>query len=443
MKNTKRFIIGLVFWLSVLNQLCAQNIIKVEYYIDTDPGYGLATDVPITVGTPINNLDLVVPMASITDGFHQFFLRSKDANGAWSMVSSHQFLKVTPTNPPAGAVPNIVKVEYYIDTDPGYGLATDVPVSAGTPINNLNISLPMTSISDGFHQFFARTKDVNGAWSMVSSHQFLKVTPTNPPAASIPTIVKVEYYIDTDPGFGLANHVPVSAGTPINNFNILLPMTSIADGFHQFFARAKDVNGDWSIVANHQFLKTTVTITPAATVPNIVKAEYFIDTDPGFNSGFNIPLTSGTPINNLSATVNISALALGTHKVFIRTKDALGMWSIVNTQTITIANNAMLVGTVPTGFCRNTAFNVPFSANGTFNAGNIFTAQLSNASGSFSSGVTSLGTLTSTTSGSISATIPNVIALGTGYKIRVIASNPALTDVDEEAFSALSVCPPP
>ncbi len=443
MKNTKRFIIGLVFWLSVWNQLSAQNIVKVEYYIDTDPGYGLATDVPITAGTPINNINVVVPMASITDGFHQFFLRSKDANGAWSMVSSHQFLKVTPTNPPTGAEPNIVKVEYYIDTDPGYGLATDVPVSAGTPINNLSINLPMTSIADGFHQFFLRSKDANGAWSMVSSHQFLKVTPTTPPTGVVPNIVKVEYYIDTDPGYGLATDVPVSAGTPINNLSINLPMTSIADGFHQFFARAKDANGAWSMVANHQFLKTTVTITPAATVPNVVKAEYFIDTDPGFNSGFDIPLTAGTPINNLSATVNISALALGTHKVFIRTKDALGMWSIVNIQTITIANNAMLVGTVPTGFCRNTAFNLPFSANGTFNAGNIFTAQLSNASGSFTSGVTSLGTLTSTTSGTISATIPNTIALGTGYKIRVIASNPALTDVDEEAFSVLSVCPPP
>ncbi len=66
---------------------------------------------------------------------------------------------------------NIVKIEYYIDTDPGYGLATDVPVSAGTPINNLAVNVPMTSVSDGFHQFFARAKDVSGAWSLVSTKQ--------------------------------------------------------------------------------------------------------------------------------------------------------------------------------------------------------------------------------------------------------------------------------
>ncbi|TAH16591.1 MAG: hypothetical protein EAZ14_00450 [Runella slithyformis] len=256
-------------------------------------------------------------------------------------------------------------------------------------------------------------------------------------------IVKIEYYIDTDPGFGVATDVPITAATPINNLNVSVPMTGLTDGFHQFFARAKDANGAWSMVANHQFLKTTFVITPAATIPNVVKAEYFIDTDPGFDGGVNIPLMPGTPITNLSATIDISVLTLGTHKVFIRIKDDLGAWSMVNTQTITIANNAMLVGTVPTGFCRNAAFNVPFIANGTFSAGNVFTAQLSNASGSFTSGVTTLGTLTSTTSGIISATIPNAIALGTGYKIRVIPSNPALTNVDEEAFSVLSVCPPP
>jgi hypothetical protein len=435
----KKYIICIIAILCVICSINAQNITKIEYYIDTDPGFGVATDVPITAATPINNLNVTVPMTGLIDGFHQFFARAKDVSGAWSMVSSHQFLKVTPTNPPAAITPNITKVEYYIDTDPGFGVATDVPISAGTPINNLNINLPMSGLTDGFHQFFARAKDANGIWSMVSSHQFLKVTPTNPPAATTPNIVKVEYYLDTDPGFGVATDVPISAGTPINNLNINLPMTGIADGFHQFFARAKDANGIWSMVANHQFLKTTVVITPSATIPNVVKTEYFIDTDPGFNSGVNIPLTAGTPITNLSATINISSLALGTHQVFIRTKDALGMWSIVNTQTITIANNAVLVGTVPTGFCRANAFNIPFVAGGTFSSGNIFTAQLSDVNGSFSSPAV-IGTLTGTSSGTISATIPNITTVGTNYKIRVISSNPALTNVDEEPFSVLLLC---
>ena len=337
---------------------------------------------------------------------------------------------------------NITKVEYYIDTDPGYGLATDVPITVGTPINDFTFSVPMTSVADGFHRVFVRTKDINGDWSMVSNNTFLKmVVPANP-VLTVPNISKVEYYIDTDPGYGLATDVPISAGTPINNLSINVPMTSVSDGFHRVFVRTKDVNNVWSMVASNTFLKMAVPANPTIPIPTIVKAEYYIDTDPGYGLAIDMPLTAGTPINNLTANVNISALTLGTHKIYVRTKDANNDWSMVSNQTLTIATNAMLVGTIPSGFCKLTAFNVPFTANGTFNAGNVFTAQLSNSSGSFAS-PTVLGTLTGTTSGTISATIPNTVAVGTGYKIRVIPSNPALTNVDEEAFSVLTVCPSP
>lgn len=69
---------------------------------------------------------------------------------------------------------------------------------------------------------------------------------------------------------------------------------------------------------------------------------------------------------------------------------------------------------------------VPFTISGTFNAGNTFTAQLSDDAGSFAS-PTTIGSVSATTAGSISATIPASIATGSGYKIRVIGDNPATT----------------
>jgi hypothetical protein len=72
------------------------------------------------------------------------------------------------------------------------------------------------------------------------------------------------------------------------------------------------------------------------------------------------------------------------------------------------------------------AVNVPFTLSGAFNGGNTVTAQLSDASGSFVSPVT-IGSLSTTTSGTINATIPANTPTGTGYRIRVISSNPALT----------------
>lgn len=63
-------------------------------------------------------------------------------------------------------------------------------------------------------------------------------------------------------------------------------------------------------------------------------------------------------------------------------------------------------------------------------SGNTFTAQLSDAFGSFAI-PTNIGTFISdASSGSFSATIPSSVATGTGYRIRVVSSSPAFTGLD-------------
>ncbi len=74
-------------------------------------------------------------------------------------------------------------------------------------------------------------------------------------------------------------------------------------------------------------------------------------------------------------------------------------------------------------YCSGADFNLNYNAIGAFNAGNTFTAQLSNASGDFSNPV-SIGSFSSTASGSIACTIPAGTNTGSGYKIRVVSSNP-------------------
>lgn len=88
--------------------------------------------------------------------------------------------------------------------------------------------------------------------------------------------------------------------------------------------------------------------------------------------------------------------------------------------------------------CAGSTISVPFTASGV-STGNVYTAQLSNASGSFASPV-AIGTLTSVaSSGSISATIPANTASGTGYRIRVVASNPAVTGTDNGSNLSIQV----
>ncbi|RYY88018.1 MAG: hypothetical protein EOO15_10260 [Chitinophagaceae bacterium] len=85
-------------------------------------------------------------------------------------------------------------------------------------------------------------------------------------------------------------------------------------------------------------------------------------------------------------------------------------------------------------YCPGGQVSIPFTATGTFNAGNVFTAQLSDAAGSFATPV-SVGALTATASGSISGTIPAGTTGGTGYLIRVVGSNPVVTGSSSAALS--------
>jgi hypothetical protein len=76
----------------------SQNLTRIEYYVDTDPGYGNATNVPFTAAATIIDLTFAVPLTGVTDGFHTLNVRSRDANNKWSLVQSRPFFRFTPQN---------------------------------------------------------------------------------------------------------------------------------------------------------------------------------------------------------------------------------------------------------------------------------------------------------------------------------------------------------
>lgn len=89
-----------------------------------------------------------------------------------------------------------------------------------------------------------------------------------------------------------------------------------------------------------------------------------------------------------------------------------------------------------------TAVNVPFTSGGIFNTGNVYTALLSDATGSFTT-PTDIGTLTSTANtGTISATIPAGTVTGSNYKIRVIASNPVVVGTPSATIFSINLNTP-
>lgn len=96
-------------------------------------------------------------------------------------------------------------------------------------------------------------------------------------------------------------------------------------------------------------------------------------------------------------------------------------------------NNITAATPTTTSWCEGTVYNavLNFTSTGTYNGPNVYSAQLSDATGSFAA-PTSIGTLASSASGSlnINISIPGSTAAGTGYRIRVVASDPATTGTD-------------
>ena len=108
--------------------LCTgQKINKAEYFIDTDPGFGKATNIPVSVPANDVSLSYSVNISALSQGFHMMVLRARDDKGQWSTTREQVFYVYKAQSTTAA---NINKAEYFIDTDPGFGKANSIPVSA-------------------------------------------------------------------------------------------------------------------------------------------------------------------------------------------------------------------------------------------------------------------------------------------------------------------------
>ncbi|MBL7728301.1 MAG: hypothetical protein JNM68_11465, partial [Dinghuibacter sp.] len=237
----------------------AGNMVQLEYFINTDPGAGNGTPINIAIPQPdINNAAFGIPTVALPQGFYRFYLRSRDANGRWSHTDNAFFSNVVapvyPTAPPAPV--NIVQLEYAIDASPAMGSGTPITVTPGVQLANLNVSIPTTGLPAAPHILYIRSQDANGRWSLTNISFFDNSVAPPYPVAPAPAgpLQQLEYFIDTDPGFGLATPVSFSAGTDIT---VSFPVNGLTNGNHVFYIRSR--NNPWSITNAVPFSVGTVT----------------------------------------------------------------------------------------------------------------------------------------------------------------------------------------
>ena len=310
----KKFILLLALILSV-SVATAQVITGCEYFIDTDPGIGNGVSLAVTSGDSVI-ITTTIPTTGLTDGFHRIYLRTQNIDGVWSLYEGRTFF--IQQSPPSNTT--LTNVEYFFDTDPGIGNGTSFTVSPGDSIEIIT-TVPTSGLSNGFHKMFVRAKDANGRWSLYEGRSFY-IQPALTPNTTL--LTQAEYFHDTDPGVGNGIAFTVTAGDSMV-ITTTTPTSSLSNGFHKIFVRAKNADGKWS----HYEGRTFYIMAPPEDQSQLQLdyAEYFFDSiDPGQGNGIPMAFIAG---DSIDGSFNIPEnLAIGAHKMTLRVLNSNDKWSL-------------------------------------------------------------------------------------------------------------------
>ncbi|MBO9657838.1 MAG: T9SS type A sorting domain-containing protein [Chitinophagaceae bacterium] len=224
--------------------------------------------------------------------------------------------------PVAGVVPQIQRLEYFIDKDPGMNQGKQVSIPAASNVASFNFQADLTGIPTGFHRLYVRTIDANGNSSFANNIFFDNyILPGYPTASAASSISAMEYFINTDPGVGKARPINLVAGADITA-PFIADVTGLTPGVHRIYVRTRDLAGNWSLTSFGQFDNSAAVPYPSApqAAPPIGEMEYFIDTDPGFGNGTKITFTPGTDINNFSVNIPLGSVSQGPHTFYVRSR---------------------------------------------------------------------------------------------------------------------------
>lgn len=153
------------------------------------------------------------------------------------------------------------------------------------------------------------------------------------------TLAGGEYFFDADPGPGNGTSLVLTPGATVSQ-TFSISTASLITGFHTLNTRVRSNGGVWSLFASRTFfiVPAAFTLTPAT---QVIKAEYFIDNDPGIGNGSSVSLTSGASVNFV-ITIPTNTLSSGFHTVNVRVLDDQKRWSLLGQRTFYIvppANN--------------------------------------------------------------------------------------------------------
>jgi len=306
----------------------AQNMVACEYWVDSDPGWGSAVPVAgVPVQPDVPGLQFAIPTGALTPGSHIVGVRTLDADGRWSLTRTIPVY----VNPPL-ADADIVRSVYFWNSDAGWNSGTDADVDGAADVTG-TVTASLNGTVTGMNHLFVRSLDANGHWSLTRALPIHVDEPDEDVA-----IARTEYFWNSDPGWGLGVDAGLD-GQPEVSGQVPLATAAATDGLNTLFVRTKDVHGHWSLT------RPIPILTESEPSGVVVAAESFWDEDPGFGSGD--PVTAWSPGTDVQGAYDVMVplgLGLGGHRLFIRTVDSHGHWSLTNWKV----DSVMVDGTTDT-----------------------------------------------------------------------------------------------
>ncbi|MDP1726913.1 MAG: BACON domain-containing carbohydrate-binding protein [Bacteroidota bacterium] len=405
MKRLTLFCLSSILFLQLIK---AQNtVIKFEYWFD----YVYGNRITQTLSPqPTQNIVQNLNVASIGLGFHYLNMRFQSSDSVWSCVQSNLIHKVK-----LPFLPLLAAYEYWFDNN--YATKTRLTLN-GTQEQSLIQSLNTDSLTPGFHYLNMRFQSTDSVWSGVQSNLFNKIKPS-----IIAQLTAYEYWFDDK----YASKVRLALnGTQEQTLIQSLNVDSLTPGFHYLNMRFQSADSVWSNVQSKLFNKLKPPL-----IPQLTKYEYWFDT--AYNNHVSLNIIPSVQILNLDTIFSIINLKKGYHVLHTRYATINDIWSSVSTDTF-YSKSLLLIDSILGSLCANDSLKIRFKKTATYITGNIFSIQLSDSSGSFSTPL-NIGNKAGTTNGtdSIMCFLPASLANSNQYKLRILCSN--ISDTSNESYA--------
>ena len=191
-----------------------------------------------------------ISLTGVSSGVHQLYAKVTTTGGLPSITNIGSFFMEGDNlypNVPASAT-QINRYEFFIDSVTNTNIQS-LAFPAASQNTSPGASIDLLGVLPGIHNLYARIYDVNNVPSITNVGQFAMDQNFRyaDVAAPAPPLQNMEYYIDTDPGYGLATPISISVTNTtevLTNISINIPAT-LTGGTHFFHIRSRQ--NPWSI----------------------------------------------------------------------------------------------------------------------------------------------------------------------------------------------------